>query len=80
MEPDERRWISDLHDLTGMGMDHIDDIPEPDLLRSLRRILAEAGTLTEQYASFDNAIDTPRDARVFLKPDRLNADRAGESW
>jgi FXSXX-COOH protein len=59
MESGEPRWVSDLMDLTGLGMRQVENVPEPHLLRSLRRLLQEAGTLSEQYAGWQNAIGVP---------------------
>src|SRR4030095_7247239 len=56
MESGEPCWVSDLMDLTGMGIQQAEDIPERHLLRSLRSLLQEVGTLTEQYAAWQNAI------------------------
>jgi FXSXX-COOH protein len=54
MESGEPRWVSDLMDLTGLGMRQVENIPEPHLLRSLRRLLQEAGTLSEQFVAWQN--------------------------
>lgn len=62
MQSEQPRWVSELLDLTGTGLDGLSDIPESDLLRSLRRILSEAGTLTEQYAAWDNHMIRSPDA------------------
>ncbi|GAB1639727.1 FxSxx-COOH cyclophane-containing RiPP peptide [Krasilnikovia sp. MM14-A1259] len=46
--------ISDLVDLAGASLRRVDDMPESALLAGLRRILGEAGDLTERYQAFDN--------------------------
>jgi len=84
MSAGESRWISDLLDLSGMGLDRINDIPESRLLGSLRRILRESGALKEQYAAFDNFVDPTMGmatvglsvAHVDLSGDRRGADDA----
>jgi FXSXX-COOH protein len=54
---EEPGLISDLADLDGISLRRVDDIPEHRLLAGLRRILREAGDLTEQYQAFDNFTD-----------------------
>jgi FXSXX-COOH protein len=66
---DEPGLISDLMDLTGVELRQVDDIPPSDLLGGLRRILQEAGDLTEQYSAFDNFTE-PRQATS--DPDRAD--------
>lgn len=60
---DEPYLISDLADLTGVGMRRVEDMPEPYLLSGLRRILQEAGDLTEHYSAFDN-VAVPGETRT----------------
>ena len=54
---DDLGLISDLADLDGVSLRRVDDIPESSLLAGLRRILREAGDLTEHYQAFDNFTD-----------------------
>ncbi|WP_229069028.1 hypothetical protein [Actinoplanes sp. DH11] len=56
-EDGEPSLISDLLDLTGAGLHEVDGITDSFLLPGLRRILQEAGDLTEQYSAFDNFTD-----------------------
>lgn len=54
---DEPGLISDLADLTGVSLRQVDDMPQSCLLAGLRRILLEAGDLSEQYSAFDNFME-----------------------
>jgi FXSXX-COOH protein len=59
-EDGEPSLISDLLDLTGAGLEQVDSLRDSFLLPGLRRILQEAGDLTEQYSAFDNFTDLRR--------------------
>lgn len=53
---DEVDLESDLLDVTGIGLEQLDAIPNSVLGASLRRILAERAKMPDQYAGFQSAM------------------------
>ena len=57
VEHDEIAFVSELIDASAMGTEELDAVPRSALLRSLRRLIAETRTPSEDYASWQNYVD-----------------------
>ncbi|MDX8147353.1 FxSxx-COOH cyclophane-containing RiPP peptide [Lentzea sp. BCCO 10_0061] len=53
---DDPELTSELVDLTGIGFEQLEGIPESVLTRALRRALAEDPSTPGQYAAFQNRL------------------------
>jgi hypothetical protein len=60
---DEAGFVSELIDASGMGAEELDEVPRSALLGSLRRLIAETRTPSEDYASWQNYVDVADFAR-----------------